>query len=161
MPDGTSVGVHCTFVWCASCCAVSWGECVADLDDLEQQLVDTEARHPLIWEDVAEEARIERLLSVSIREPKSEEELLALRIRHLRERIAWRRIRTSLPRCLECGSVDIIALSCSQTADEFDEWTMAEHPGCGGTISVTDQVVFALNRSWTKYSPDGEKLQET
>src|SRR5262245_18518133 len=77
MADGSWVSVQRIFVWCAACRAIRWGECIADLEDLEQELSDTEARHPLISEQLEEQARLEGMLSGSNTKAKNAEELLA------------------------------------------------------------------------------------
>jgi len=149
MPDGSTVTIQHTFVWCAACREVRWGEELADLAALEHDLVATTAREPSIMEE----------LSFSVGRYQTLEELLASRTRALELRVAWRRIRTSAPRCLECGSVKITPLARSQTHSGNDKWTLREHPDCGGIVTVLEQMVLALDRRWLRYSPEGERRQ--
>jgi hypothetical protein len=122
MPDGSTVTIERTFVWCAACREVRWGEELADLAELEREL---EANHT----------------------------------RELEARIAWRRGRSSGPRCLECASTDIVLLVQSETRSGNDKWTLRQHPGCDGVVTVLAQPVLALNRRWLRYSPEGERRQ--
>jgi len=57
----------------------------------------------------------------------------------LNQLIRWRRERSSPPRCLECASTDVIALS--RTADHDAE--EFEHPGCGGVFRYHRSSVFS------------------
>ena len=122
MPGGATVTIESTFVWCAACRAVQWGEELADLAELER-------------------------------------ELEACRTPELESRIAWRRARSSDPRCLECGSTEVMPLVQSETRSGYDKWTLQEHPGCGGVVIVLQQPVLALDRRWLRYTPEGEKTQ--
>src|SRR6267378_2803318 len=89
-------------------------------------------------------------LSFSVGRYQTLEELLASRTRALELRVAWRRIRRSAPRCLECGSVKITPLARSQTHSGNDKWTLREHPDCGGIVTVLEQMVLALDRRWLR-----------
>jgi len=73
--------------------------------------------------------------------------------------MAWRRARLSGPRCLECGSTDIMQLVQSETRSGNDKWPLQEHPGCGGVVTVLAQAVLALDRRWLRYTPEGVKRQ--
>ena len=88
-----------------------------------------------------------------------ERELEASRTPELELLIAWRRARSSGPRCLECGSLDITPLVQSETQSGYDKWTLREHPGCGGIVIVLQQPVLALDRRWLRYTPEGEKTK--
>lgn len=120
MSDGTTVSIERTFVWCAACRAVQWGEELADLAELQLGLE-------------------------------------ANRTPELEARIAWRRARSSGPRCLECGSAEVMPLVQSETRSGNDKWTLREHPGCGGVVIVLQQPVLALDRRWLRYTPEGER----
>ena len=122
LADGSTITIEHTFVWCAACRAVQWGEKLADLAELESELLAS---------------------------PKPKLEL----------RIAWRSARSSGPRCLDCGSTDIMPLVQTETRRGDDVWTLREHPGCGGVVTVLEQQVLALDRRWFRYSSEGEKKQ--
>lgn len=149
MSGGATVTVERTFVWCAACRAVQWGEKLADLADLERDLSATKTGEPSV---------IERL-SAWVDRHQTLEDLLSRRVRDLESRIAWRRIRSSGPRCLECGSTEVRSLVQSETRSGNDKWTLREHPGCGGIVIVLQQAVLALDRRWLRYTPEGEKRQ--
>lgn len=122
MPDGDTITINRTFIWCMACAAIQWGEQLADLAELQHALE---------------------------RNPTPE----------LEARIAWRRARSSGPRCLECGSTEVSPLVQSETRSGNDKWTLQEHPGCGGVVIVLRQPVLALDRRWFRYTPEGEKKQ--
>lgn len=61
-------------------------------------------------------------------------------------RIAWRKLRRSPPRCLRCGSTEIIAAQ--ETA----------HPRCGGALRDRKSCTHeTTDRFWT-YDPEGVPL---
>src|SRR5436190_11975600 len=93
MPDGTSAPVQATFVWCDSCRAIRWGESVPPLEDLEEDLEDTEAKHPLIMQALVEAVRLDRMFRPG--KEKTEEERCMNLIDQLRRKVAWRRLRTA------------------------------------------------------------------
>ena len=61
----------------------------------------------------------------------------------------WRKTRVSPPRCLECGSTEII-LSEIDERDDDDDIERIKHPDCGGTITISPRG-FSLNRLWIFY----------
>ena len=149
MADGSTVTMDRTFVWCPACREVRWGEELVDLALLERDLAATLARDPEVMEE----------LSFSVSEYETLDKLLAGRTRELESRVAWRRIRTSPPRCLECGATNITPFVLSETEDGDDRWTLREHPGCGGIVTVLRRMVMALDRRWFRYTPEGERKQ--
>jgi len=149
MHDGSKVSIQRTFVWCATCREVRWGEELADLVELERDFAATSSKNPAVLEE----------LSFSVSRYQTLDELLASRTRELESRIAWRRIRTSPPRCLECGSMEITPLERSETRSGNEKWTLREHTSCGGMIVVLEQMVLALDRRWFLYTLEGERRQ--
>jgi ferredoxin-like protein FixX len=146
LPDGSTVTIQRELVWCGACRAVCWGERLADLAGLEQELAACEARDALIMEK----------LSALVNRHNPFEEVLSRHTQALWSRIGWRRKRASPPRCLECGATDILVLPRSQTRSGRDKWTLAGHPGCGGVIVVLQEPILSLNREWLHYSAEGE-----
>jgi hypothetical protein len=149
MAEGSTVTMERTFVWCPACREVRWGEQLANLAQLERDLAATSAREPVVMEE----------LSFSVSRHQTLEDLLASRKKELESRIAWRRIRKSPPRCLECGYTDVTPLVLTETDDGDEKWTSREHPGCGGIVTVLPQMVLSLDRRWFRYTPEGEKKQ--
>jgi hypothetical protein len=149
MADGSTVTIERTFVWCSACREVRWGEQLTDLAQLERDLAATSAREPAVMEE----------LSFSVSRHQTLEDLLASRKKELESRIAWRRIRKSPARCLECGSTDITPLVLTETDDGDEKWTLREHPGCGGIVTVLSQMVLSIDRRWFRYTPEGKKKQ--
>ena len=97
----------------AYCCAegrLRAGEKLLDVEEYEEALAEREA-----LADVEEEDEITGFLITR--------DVRAERIASARAVLAWRRQRTSPPRCLRCGSTDVVPL-------ERGEQT--RHPGCPG-----------------------------
>jgi hypothetical protein len=96
-------------------------------------------------------------LSFLVHRHQTLEDLLATRKKQLESRIAWRRMRKSPPRCLECGSMDVTPLLLTQAGEGMEKWTLPEHPGCGGMIIAIEEMALTLDRRWFRYSPEGER----
>ncbi len=147
MPDGSTINIERTFVWCATCREIQWGEELPDLTELECKLEMTKGREPSV---------MEKLLPYVSRY-QTLDDLLAKQTQDLESRIIWRRLRSSAPRCLECGSAEITSLVRSETRSGNSKWTLIAHPDCGGVITVLAQAVLALDRRWLRYTPEGAK----
>lgn len=149
LPDGSTMTVERTFVWCSACHAICWGEYLANLAELERELAAIEAREQSVIEE----------FSVLVDKQTAPEEVLARRLGEIRKRIGWRRVRVSSARCLECGAIDILPLLHSEARGGCDKWMLKEHPECGGTVTVLEELTLTLDRRWIRYSPEGEKRQ--
>jgi hypothetical protein len=80
-------------------------------------------------------------------------------IAELNAAIDWRRMRTSEPKCLSCGSTRVMGLNL--TSADGNGQTVFSHPGCGGSFFETPSTDrIALNRSRRVYSVDGDLLTE-
>ena len=86
LTDGRTLGVERTFIWCNECNAIRWGEDLAELDQLEQDLVAAESKTVDVLGELAEEIRLGKLVAGNLKSPTIEE-LLSKRLRALRERI--------------------------------------------------------------------------
>lgn len=107
------------------------GHQLSNAAELQRELTAIEAREPSIVEE----------FSVLVNRHTSLEQVWSSHVRELGARIAWRRIRTSPARCLECGSTDILPLQRSETR------------------SGNDKLTLTLDRRWIRYSPEGERRQ--
>ncbi len=148
LSDGVTVPIKKTFVWCGKCMAPRWGEVLPDIGSLETDLVGAREEDPCVVERLKTRAGAHTTI----------DQLLANHIEKVRARLAWRRARRSPPRCLECGSVEISSFEQSGTRSGFEKWTR-KHPVCEGTIIVVALPALALDRSWIRYTPEGEKKQ--
>ncbi|MFN0021422.1 MAG: hypothetical protein ACKVP0_24490 [Pirellulaceae bacterium] len=76
----------------------------------------------------------------------------------LRRRIKWRRSRQSPPKCLECGSTDLLVIPETDEENENQSPQGIEHPGCNGLLQVRG-IGFSQNRAWIIYTSEGKKLR--
>ncbi len=69
--------------------------------------------------------------------------------------IEWRKQRKSPPKCLECGSTEIIPCRAGETNSGKKRWEI-DCPVCGGVIRILTEAVLSLDRGWIRYSPEGD-----
>lgn len=133
LASGELLHVRQTECWCASCERIDMAERIESLNELEQQL--ERLRHP----DEDESCMI-AFIGVPIDKRVTEAEI----------RIKWRRGRISPPKCLQCGSVDIMELP---GTDEFS------HPKTGERVVVTGRG-FASTDEWhAEFTSEGDVIK--
>jgi len=112
--DAAEVSVHSEYAWCNRCDDLVAAEHIPDLESLERALADVESNG---LDD--EEREFASLVETT------PEKLLADRIAMWRNYVSWRSSRRSPPRCLKCGTMDVLLLE-----------RPFLHPSCGGTLEV-------------------------
>lgn len=108
--DGSSSRIATVIAWCHDQGQIVESEEVPSLELLESLLGEVE-------ELVRRDTRQEELEDW----PTPDE---------LRREIAWRKIRSGPPRCLECGSTSLT----QETTGRPGDLPRLEHPGCGGQL---------------------------
>lgn len=131
--------------WCPRCQGVAWSEMIPPLADINLRISEFERR---------DQTALDAVLPFVSRH-SSLADLVASRLDDLRRRAAWVRGRQSPPRCLECGSTEIIPMTSGQTCSGNPKWTLSPHPNCGGTLTVLTEPILVLSRLWIRYTPEG------
>jgi len=72
--------------------------------------------------------------------------------------IEWRKNRLAPPKCLTCGSLDIIYSISSQTNSGNQKYELS-CPSCDGIIRILQEPVLSLDRRWIQYTPEGDLIQ--
>lgn len=132
LPDGSLLMVDQQPAWCPACGQFVLAERLSEVAELEAMLAAVKDQEP---ETV-------RRLAVFSRSAEDE-------VAELTRRLAWRRGRRSLARCLHCGSDQIVAIP---TGGEF------AHPDTGERMSVVSSGFASMERLVAEFSPEGIKL---
>jgi hypothetical protein len=132
LPDGKLLHVRQTECWCPTCNRIDMAERVESIDELEDEI--ERLRNP---DD--EESQMIAFIGTPVDE----------RIAELESRIIWRQSRKSLPKCLHCGSTDIVPIP---DAQEF------AHPSTGERVVVAGRG-FASTAEWhAEFTPEGDVI---
>jgi hypothetical protein len=102
LEDGSRIDVRSEPVWCRRCGGYVEGEVVEPLEQIDRELA--ELRDP--------KSEAYRMTQDSLAGPDGEFRRHYIRLVVQRRR--WRECRHSPPRCLQCGSTDLIRLPCGE-----------------------------------------------
>jgi hypothetical protein len=102
--DGSHLDIYAEPVWCNRCHRVTHGEAIPTIEALDQRLADLDS--PVSGAD--------SLLPPALEPPGFRENLRREAINEAQRRREWRLTRRSPPKCIHCGSEEIIALPDSQ-----------------------------------------------
>lgn len=141
LPDGAAVAIISDLAWCPQCATVVEAELeIPSLADLVQELEECENDGPAAKAYLKDAAEL--------RDPF---EALDYHVQVLRERVRWRRLRRSSPRCLRCGEHGFEPLG------RFTNPHTMPHPNCVGMLTLR-YVAHASGEGDIPYSPEGKRL---
>ena len=144
LDDGETVRIERTFAWCSECSEVTWVEEISSLEELSRE------RAALDHPNNETTAYIQSLVS----RYNTFDAILQRMKRDLELRIKWRELRQSEPRCLSCGSMEILPSIRGETRSGNDKWELP-CVSCNGIIRVVQEPVLCLDRGWIHYTPEG------
>lgn len=126
--DGSQIGVISKPVWCRRCGEFTDGESIEDLDDIDQLLADLHDPSSKVSRGLHYRLRI---------------------IEQVEERRRWLSSRKSPPKCLECGSTEIVVFRIGERA---------ENPRGPGwvEITVTGHCSTSFNNRFC--TPEGDRI---
>jgi hypothetical protein len=143
LADGCEIDLHTTPVWCAQCVSITDGEKIESLATIDKDLADL--RDPAsfsyqMWTNNA----VHEVLGGGDKLREGHVEALKLRRQ-------WRESRTSPPRCIECGSTEILP---------FPENEAVNNPAGPGTVTMS--AVGHVSTGWTGwvFTPEGERIHD-
>lgn len=135
-PDGSRLPVLQDAAWCPNCDRFVVAEEIPSIESLRLEL---------------EKARSDDPETIQIWQFVSDGQPISVRVAELEKRIVWRIARVNPGRCLECGSLDIVALP---GGTEF------RHPKTG-------ELVTKVSSGWTdagpwsaSFTPEGDAMDE-
>ncbi|HET6883758.1 MAG TPA: hypothetical protein VFI31_26635 [Pirellulales bacterium] len=142
LPDGVEIRIHTALVWCNRCRVVTWGEHLPTLEEIDDQ----RAGEDVFVEHFSQ--LIGDFLALDVCEQGLEEYRADLRLDNERRR-QWLFVRQAKPRCLDCGSTDIIGLP-------LNEETLI--PTASTSVVVTLSGRYSGDHTPRIFDPDGEPL---
>jgi hypothetical protein len=126
--DGSCVGVISKLVWCRRCGDFTHSESIEGLDEIDQLLADLHDPSSEVSRGLRYRLRI---------------------IEQMEERRRWLLGRRSPPKCLECGSTDIVI---------FRSGERAEYPGGPGWVEITVTGHCSTSFNNRCYTPEGDRI---
>ena len=142
--------VNRTAGWCYSCQNISPIEDFTDYENVKQELQE------YIEKRIAhEKTMMYRLFSY-----KSKDHLyINDRIVQLTDRLRLYENRVSPPKCLECGSTDVVPVKLPYYSDSDKHPLNFIHPNCGGTLYIQNTMIrFTMRFTKRFYDVEGNRL---
>jgi hypothetical protein len=138
--DGSHIDVRSGPVWCRRCNGFTDGESIEGLDEIERQLADLD--------DPASE--LYRFTEDTSPTADGRPRLRPLVTELLTKRRRWREGRRSPPKCLQCGSAEIVVLPC--------EGERVRNPAGTGWVEVTITGLCSTSFNNRFYTPEGDRI---
>ena len=141
LADGTRLDLHPGPAWCRQCGGLSHGEEVEPLDEIDRRLAE--------MADPASDVYRWMMECTTAAQDGRGEQFRQRQVEKLRVRRRWREGRVSPPRCLVCGTTDIVALEPDRPVP---------HPAGRGRIVA--RVVGMCSTAWNDwfFTPEGERV---
>lgn len=138
--ENRNLTIRQTFAWCNTCKKVVWAEKIEDVSRLEKERLSMLKSNTYAWLPI---------------KPEDQEAIRVRSVEDIDARIEWRKARISPPRCMECGSINIVF------SEEYKRSGRMrfDHPSCSGIITVK-WLGESVNMLWYFYTPEGEKIAE-
>ena len=138
LPDDLALTVCAVPVWCRRCQTFFEGEDIGSVQGLEQEVTD--------YSDI-NSAGSRRILEISLLRNDTAD--LAELLAESKTRLEWRIGRIAPPKCLECGTTDIVHLG---------EGQEIASPCSPGTLTITcvGMCSTAFNNHY--YTPEGDRI---
>jgi len=148
LEDGSTLDVDTHIVWCGSCRRFTDGEWIRTPDELRRQILELRDPQSLAY-------KVSELNEHDVRSITGEEVIPGFReklIRELKIRLQWRLNRSAPPKCISCGSTDIIA----PLGDDDTEAAM-DLPEIGPVRIESEGIASTefVNRFFT---PEGDRI---
>jgi hypothetical protein len=137
LEDGSHIDVRSRPVWCRRCGDFTDGESIESLDEIDRQLADL----------VDPRSELYRLAQRSLIRPRGRFRRHWIEL--TKQRRQWREQRLSPPRCLLCGSTDLVSLP---------EGVEVPNPRGAGTVVLS---VIGHCSTWFNewfFTPEGERI---
>jgi hypothetical protein len=135
LADGALLRMNAAPVWCRVCSKFAEGEVVEPLAEIDQQLADLRDENSLFYQ-VAQD---------SLAGPGFHAEMIA----ETQKRRKWREARIAGPKCLRCGTTEIVVLPRDQAI---------ANPFSSGTLTLQFAGFASVAFSNGLFSPEGDRL---
>jgi len=141
LSESDHIDVHAGLVWCHCCNAITEGEELSTVDEIERQISDLHDPTTELYQSTRY-GLVEKLT-------KGGENYLRDRIEELQRRLRWRAARLSPPKCIVCGSTDIMPLPTGEPI-----------PSPRGEGQIQVHVVGMCSTSFREwyFTPEGDRI---
>ena len=146
-PDGCLIDLETHLAWCANCRTFTDGELIQSPDEIRQQIADLQNPESAAYKFAEwNEQQIEMATG------KSDANYRESRITQLASRLKWRLQRIAPPKCIQCGSTDIVfPLSMDETESEI------EIPDVGPVRVESAGISSTEFMNWF-FTPEGDRI---
>src|SRR5688500_19585778 len=103
--DGTHLDVHTNPAWCRACGGLTHGERIDSMAQIDQQIADLNDPSSELYRFT------QRSLLPELDDLVPKDKFRLDQLAEAHKRRAWRQRRTSPPRCIRCGSTDLLRFS--------------------------------------------------
>ena len=138
--DGSHIDVSSGPVWCYRCHDFTDGESIESLETIDQQLADLQDPRSELYRSTKD------TLLYNDGRPRFRPHYIDL----LRQRRQWREGREAPPKCLECGTTEIVVLSA--------DGERVKNPAGIGWVVVTITGLCSTLFNNRFYTPEGDRI---
>jgi hypothetical protein len=139
LEDGSHLDVRSGPVWCRRCRGFTDGESIESLAEIDGQIADLEDP----------ESELFRVIVDTFPTPDGLPRLRPRFIEILRQRRQWLARRLSPPKCLECGSMEIVVLP---------EGREVSNPTDTGSVVISISGLCSTSFNNRFYQPEGDRI---
>ena len=139
--DGKRIDVETTPVWCHRCGGIRHGESIEPVGEIDQQLADLRNPRSKLYQLYAQDY-LEECKDLGPHFCRGLIEALRLRRR-------WRENRVSPPKCIHCGSTDLVVFPINQPVP---------HPAGQGSIEVRITGMCSTYFNEWFFTPEGDRI---
>ena len=146
-PDCSTINVNTHIAWCGTCREFTDGELIRSPDEIRKQIADL--RNPESTTYKFAEWNDQQMKAAT---GKSDSNYRATRIAEMESRLEWRLERNSPPKCIVCGTTDIVfPLSMHETVSEIDIPDI-------GTVRVESAGICSTEFMNWYFTPEGNRI---
>lgn len=146
--DGTRLDVNTAPTWCGRCGAIREGEVVETVADIDRRIADLHDPTSIYYQFVQAADLSHLRAPVTRSAPGTSAPDLSDAIHRARHRRHWRAARVSPPKCLACGTTEIVHL----------DRQPVPHPSGTGTIAARHMGFWSGRYSRLVFTPEGDRI---
>ena len=139
--EGQQIDVQTTPVWCRRCGDFRHGEGIEPLEEIDRRLAELDDPNSFAYQSCFDNLFHEMF--------GKGEEFRQEQITRLRRRRRWREDRVSPPKCIECGSADIVVLPINEKVP---------NPAGPGTVEIRIRGMCSTDFNEWHFTPEGERI---
>jgi hypothetical protein len=139
--DSEHLDLHSTPVWCHRCAKITDGEVLSTLEEIDQQIRDLHDPNSAVYR-MTRHGVLDEVLGKG-------EEFLQKQLGEIGRRRRWRESRKSPPKCIHCGSIEIVELPIGKTMP---------NPNGDGEIRIDCVGMCSTSFNEWFFTPEGDRI---